>query len=411
MKLNGAYPRTPDAFGDMVERTLASLPDECARPTTARRVPPRRVLLIAALAAITLIGGMALAAAHMGLIDMLFYGRSPSPAAAESVENIGASDAQDGYSLSAEQYLIDGDKLHLSLDMGAPEGGYTLAFARITTASDECIVTSVPDEYALAALGGDFEAQRQFYAQVVFEHMPEKPFDVTVDAYFLEPELPVRLYSPTEEEALGLAAGTLDDALNKYIMVGSDGGTFYPTMRADFAKGDTRDYGGSPDDSIKLLADSGIARKAARLSVTFTVNPNASAGTLRALARPMSIDFTDYTFTIRRADFSAASAILLFEVHPKRAMDEITMSNDDPLYRWYEPRMADGTPLDVSVGGGYSTERDPYGNVYLDYEMRLGGISELPDEITLVPYRIDGSGTRVYFEDEAVKVPLADTSR
>ena len=32
MKLNGAYPRTPDAFGDMVERTLASLPDECARP-------------------------------------------------------------------------------------------------------------------------------------------------------------------------------------------------------------------------------------------------------------------------------------------------------------------------------------------------------------------------------------------
>ena len=63
------------------------------------------------------------------------------------------------------------------------------------------------------------------------------------------------------------------------------------------------------------------------------------------------------------------------------------------------------------MGGGYSTERDTDGNVYLDYEMRLGGISELPDEITLVPYRIDGSGTRVYFEDEAVKVPLADTSR
>ena len=68
MKLNGAYPRTPDAFGDMVERTLASLPDESARQTTARRVPRRRVLLIAALAALTLIGGMALAAAHMGLL-------------------------------------------------------------------------------------------------------------------------------------------------------------------------------------------------------------------------------------------------------------------------------------------------------------------------------------------------------
>ena len=410
MKLNGAYPRTPDAFADMVERTLSSLPDEGARPTSARRMPCRRILLIAALTAIMLIGGMALAAAHMGLIDMLFYGRAPSPAAIESVESIGATDTQAGYSLSAQQYLIDGDKLHLSLEMSAPEVNYTLAFASVTTSMGDCIVTSVPDEYALAALGGDFGAQRQFYTQVMFESMPEEPFKVTVDAYFLEPELPVRLYSPTEEEALGLTDGTLDEDLNKYLMVCSGNGTFFPTMRADFAEGDTRNYGVSPNDSIKLLADSGIAHRAARLSVTFTVDPNASAGTLRALDRPMSVDFTDYTFTIRRADFSAASAILLFEVHPKRAMAEITMYNDDPLYRWYEPRMADGTPLDASVGGGYSSERDSGGNVYLDYEMRLSGISKLPDEIVLVPYRIENNA-RVYFEDEAVNVPLADVSK
>ena len=203
MKLNGAYPRTPDAFGDMVERTLASLPDECARPTTARRVLPRRVLLIATLAAITLIGGIALAAAHMGLIDMLFYGRSPSPAAAESVENIGASYAQDGYSLSAEQYLIDGDKLHLSLDIGAPDGAYTLAFTNISASVDGCITASAPDEYALAALGGDFGAHRQFYGQLVFDALPDAPFDVTVDAYFLKPALPVRAYSPAAEDSHG----------------------------------------------------------------------------------------------------------------------------------------------------------------------------------------------------------------
>ena len=42
--------------------------------------------------------------------------------------------------------------------------------------------------------------------------------------------------------------------------------------------------------------------------------------------------------------------------------------------------------------------------------MRLGGISELPDEIVLVPYRIENNA-RVYFEDEAVKIPLNDTSK
>ena len=406
MKLNGAYPRTPDAFGDMVERTLASLPDECARPTTARRVPPRRVLLIAALAAITLIGGIALAAAHMGLIDMLFYGRSPSPAAAESVENIGASDAQDGYSLSAEQYLIDGDKLHLSLDMGAPDGAYTLAFTNISASVDGCITASAPDEYALAALGGDFGAQRQFYGQLVFDTLPDAPFDVTVDAYFLKPALPVRAYSPAAEDSFLLSDGSMPAYMNDSIYVSDSSGTFFPTMRADL-HGCGGDYYGDP---ASLLSRMGIADEVMHLRVKFTVDPNASAGTLRALARHMSIDFTDYTFTIRRADFSAASAILLFEVHPKRAMDEITMTNDDPLYRWYEPRMADGMPLDVSVGGGYSSERDSDGNVYLDYEMRLGGISDLPDEIVLVPYRIENNA-RVYFEDEAVKIPLNDTSK
>ena len=407
MKLNGAYPRTPDAFGDMVERTLASLPDECARPTTARRVPPRRVLLIAALAAITLIGGMALAAAHMGLIDMLFYGRSPSPAAVESVESVDMKDAQAGYSLDAEQYLIDGDKLHLSLGMGAPDGAYTLAFTNISSSVDGCITASAPDEYALAALGGDFGAQRQFYGQLVFDTLPDAPFDVTVDAYFLKPALPVRAYSPAAEDSFLLSDGSMPAYMNDSIYVSDSSGTFFPTMRADL-RGCGSDYYGDP---ASMLSRMGIADEVMHLRVKFTVDHNASAGTLMALAAPLSADFPEYTFTIRRADFSAASAILLFEVHPKRAMDEITMTNDDPLYRWYEPRMADGTPLDVSsVGGGYSSERDSDGNVYLDYEMRLGGISELPDEIVLVPYRIENNA-RVYFEDEAVKIPLNDTSK
>lgn len=79
MKLDGAYPRTPDAFCRMVDSTLDSLPIENPSSTSARHIPRGRALLIAALAALTLIGGIALAAAHMGLIDMLFYGKRLLP--------------------------------------------------------------------------------------------------------------------------------------------------------------------------------------------------------------------------------------------------------------------------------------------------------------------------------------------
>ena len=66
--------------------------------------------------------------------------------------------------------------------------------------------------------------------------------------------------------------------------------------------------------------------------------------------------------------------------------------------------------LDLTAQGAVISERDSDGNVYLDYEMRLGGINKLPDEIILVPYRIENN-MRVYFEDEAVKIPLNDTSK
>lgn len=296
------------------------------------------------------------------------------------------------------------------MDMGAPTDTYTLAFMNISTDAGHFILANAPDEYSIAALGGEFGSQRQFYAQLIFDAMPQEPFFVNVEAYYLEPLLPIKTYAIDDETEATLEDGVWPKAANDRIYVSQEGGgRFFPTMRADFNEADgVLDYSG--EGAVKLLESAGIARKSMRLSVSFCVDPYASAGVLRALGTPLSVDFSEYTFTIRRADFGVASAVLLFEVHPKRAMAELDMQNDDPLYRWYEPRMADGTPIGISSGGGYGTERDADGNVYLDYEMRLSGISELPDEITLVPYRSDGNDKRVYFEDEAVEVPLADPS-
>ena len=63
----------------------------------------------------------------------------------------------------------------------------------------------------------------------------------------------------------------------------------------------------------------------------------------------------------RSIDFTPASAYLHFEVHPRRPMAELTLTNDDPLYRWYECRYPDGTPIECVSGGGFSTMRDADG--------------------------------------------------
>ena len=68
-------------------------------------------------------------------------------------------------------------------------------------------------------------------------------------------------------------------------------------------------------------------------------------------------------------------------------------------------RYPDGTPIECISGGGFSTMRDE-GGVYLDYELRLTGISEVPDEVLLTPYRTLPDGTREYAEAETVRIAL-----
>ena len=399
MKLDDAYPRTPDSFRDMMVNTLDSLPQE----SKMHHAKPRRMLLIAAIVALMLCG-IALAAGRMGLLDMLFYGKTPSSAAVETVETVDTESAQSGYSVGVEQYLIDGERLYMSLTLSVPDSGYTIAFTDISVSSGDCIVSGVPDTSCMTTLGGDFGTQKQLSAQLIFDKMPKGTFDVTINVYFMQPKLPVRMCSYYDATADGVFPASDNDIL----YVDEESGNFIPDMREDYSnqiQGVNYDFGAQ--STAALLTRMGITYQPICVSVKFSVNPNASAGTLFSLDEPIEKAFSEYTFVMTRADFTAASALLEFEVHPTRDIAEMTMTNDDPLYRGYEVRLSNGTRLDEMSGGGYSTERDSNGKVYLDYEMHLSAMNVVPDEIILVPYRESEDGTRTYFESEAVTIPMS----
>ena len=405
MKIDDACPRTPDSFRSMVEDTLSILPaSECVQSSApARRHIPRKRLLLAAALAALMISSMALAT-HMGLLDMMFNGNEPSDAARQTVTDIDASSAEDGYSLEAFQYLLDGGKLHLYYDVGA--GSDALALIDITSTQPGFIGTGDHGRDKLIMLNGA-EQSMNMYSCLVYDDMPAEPFKVTIEAYIFDPLMPIEKLDPEDYVINGQDGNghpCSKDLLYSEPLSGGrrvmflDRQSAFAALPAPITAADT----------AARIEQLGMAKVRARLSIDFTIDPSRSAGALRSLDEPQEFAFDDYTLRVNRADFYSASSMICFTLHPNRPMPMMDMVNNDPLWRHYEARMADGTPFTCIAGGGFSTVEDADGNVYLDYELRLTGVNEAPDAIMLTPYITNPDGTHKYFEDETVTVRLTD---
>lgn len=405
MKIDDACPRTPDSFRSMVEDTLSSLPaSECVQSSApARRHIPRKRLLLAAALAALMISSMALAT-HLGLLDMVFNGEVPSKAAQQTVTDIGVSRAEGGYRLEACQYLLDGGKLHLYYDIGA--GSDALALIDITSTQPGFIGTGDHGRDKLIMLNGA-EQSMNMYSCLVYDDMPAEPFKVTIEAYIFDPLMPIAELDPEDYVINGQDGNghpRSKDLLYSEPLSGGrrviflDRQSAFAALPAPITAADT----------AARIEQLGMAKVRARLSIDFTIDPSRSAGALRSLDEPQEFAFDDYTLRVNRADFYSASSMICFTLHPNRPMPMMDMVNNDPLWRHYEARMADGTPFTCIAGGGFSTVEDADGNVYLDYELRLTGVNEAPDAIMLTPYITNPDGTHKYFEDETVTVRLTD---
>lgn len=405
MKIDDACPRTPDSFRSMVEDTLSSLPaSECVQSSApARRHIPRKRLLLAAALAALMISSMALAT-HMGLLDMMFNGKEPSDAVRQTVTDIDASSAEDGYSLEAFQYLLDGGKLHLYYDVGA--GRDALALIDITSTQPGFIGTGDHGRDKLIMLNGA-EQSMNMYSCLVYDDMPAEPFKVTIEAYIFDPLMPIAELDPEDYVINGQDGNghpRSKDLLYSEPLSGGrrviflDRQSAFAALPAPITAADT----------AARIEQLGMAKVRARLSIDFTIDPSRSAGALRSLDEPQEFAFDEYTLRVNRADFYSASSMICFTLHPNRPMPMMDMVNNDPLWRHYEARMADGTPFTCITGGGFSTVEDADGNVYIDYELRLTGVNEAPDAIMLTPYITNPDGTHKYFEDETVTVRLTD---
>lgn len=402
MNLKDAYPDTPERFDEFVGRTLDALP-----PRTRRM--PRARLLAVALMALLMLGGAALAARQLGLIDMLYGARTPSDAARSSVVTPDVTAQCDRGALALHQYLMDGLRLHIDYELTGDAEGTQLALIDIsaTDPSGAELAYGASNFDTARALGGEFDAAAQVYASLYFDSAPDAPFTLTLRAYLLTPALPIELHQPNQIEANGLPEPAAARQPGAAIVVDAAGAA----QLSDISGFDAACYGliaaetDPLDAAAQALVDIGAARDAVPLELSVEIDPAESTGALASLSEPVEYEFDEYTLRALSMDFTPASAYLHFEVHPKRPMAELTLTNDDPLYRWYECRYPDGTPIECISGGGFSTMRDA-GGVYLDYELRLTGISEIPDEVLLTPYRV-ADGAREYAEDETVRIALA----
>ncbi len=108
VKLSNVCPPMPEAFHHRVIKTIDRLEE--------REMPKRRklsVALAAALIGMLLLMGLAYAATHSGLLNSLFGNRTPSEAA-QALLQTGERAERNGVTLAVDEYLLDGNMLHLT---------------------------------------------------------------------------------------------------------------------------------------------------------------------------------------------------------------------------------------------------------------------------------------------------------
>lgn len=125
----------PPMTEDFHNRLMTTLEEVTEMKRTSRRIG----LLVAALILILALSGIAFAAVRSGLMDALFYGRTPSPEAERLIAKTATSDTEAGITASIDEYIHDGNTLTVSWS--------------VESALDEPVL--IRDDIQLTARAGD----------------------------------------------------------------------------------------------------------------------------------------------------------------------------------------------------------------------------------------------------------------
>lgn len=393
--LNDSFPPTTPGFHRRMEETLHNLKEAESMKKRKKMTIALAVALIGAMA----LAGLAYAASQTGLIDRLFRGAQPSQEAAKLVTPLNLSATEGGVTYTLEEYLFDETGLYVgwSLQTDSREPVIvTTAHIASTLGFENLNDNQMPESLDLwtgVVLDADEEDtvfsdryQATSWAGLV-NGLPAEPFDVTMTAFVIKPDMPM---IPSEEAESGGTYLLLDE--------------YNAAMTVSFASSFTREADGSSeykpldverysDESLedahvtskawldayeRALVGEGYASQVKRIDLTFTVAPDAANITHTEIQGDNRFVFDDFTVELTRVDFSPSSTHIdyIVTVHaPDGSYEDLYESK---YFKRFIELYVDGEHVQMEKMQGAEDESSFSG------EMWGPPLTEIPDSVTLI---------------------------
>lgn len=388
-QLRRAYPQTPASFDARMRQTLASLPAHSSRRWSA--------VLAAALAAVLMASGLAMAVTRSSLLDRIFRGGAPTPQAEQLVAQVGAAVEHQGVSLTIDEYLLDGADLYVNWTVRSErDEPLMLMFSDLRTELEAD--ASYDDNFAHWSIGAGvlLDAEHPTYSTVSRLHFEEQ---APVESFLAG--LTVSMLRPMVEIEDRMDDAAFEDEPRLMRLDTDEGVALWPASSFDpesgslsceelYAAGEPYSY----DGMLAALARTGYAEEVLRLPVQFKVAPRVDWMVHTRIVGQSTFEFDRFTLIVERADFTAAGAHIRCRMIPKGQPAASSLA----AKLWF-----DVLPNGQRVENAYMQSKSIEGNEVICRVEALA-CGEIPTFIRLIPY--DESDRQ--YPEYAVDLPLAN---
>ena len=394
-KLHKAYPPTPAVFDDRMRQTLNSLP--------ARHRPLRAVVAVA-LAATVMLGGLAFAVSQSALLQSIFRNTTPTPQAEELVVQLGTAVAQNGVTLTIDEYLLDGSNLYVRWTaVSDRKEPLMLLFSDLETPFEAETEYDDNPVHWLFGSGLLLDADHPTHSAVsrlrFDDACPKEAFDAGLTIALMKPT--ARILDRWESVSF---TDTPTLLLSDY---GQDGAVLSPASTL-IVEDDTFSHiscdelyetceNPSFEDMLTALERCGYARTDTLLPVRFTVTPAPEDMVHTRVAGQNTFSFDRFNIIVEDADFTAAGAHLKLRIIPSDSEDP-WLSRAAEL--WFEV-LPNGQLADNAF---IQDKWIDNGALICEIEVRAGG--SIPKYVRIIPTDENGRLQNQYaFEFRLTQTP------
>lgn len=407
IRLENAFPPMDEGFERSAENAFAQIRKE------QNVKHKRKFSAVMAVALAVMLAGTALAAGYIGSLRQQLESINAT-GAVQAVQDVNMSVRQDGCTVTVQEMLVEGANAYVTLKIATPDDQPMLV--AVWEDQDDMVQTNltVLDDAMMLVGGGYGNTCTMQLETMMGDAMPDGPLNIEVALAKPLVEI-VPVTDGLEWDALMQEETPAPE--DKLMVADIDG---YGMDSCALILPWQQDYGSGVTNWITSILDNmqqaGVVEEAVRITVPVELTDGTTNECMRTQVKQNRFEFDGYQVVVDRVLVGEVDSQIGFRIIPDREMQEMTMDNDDPLWRGYE--LFDGeTGVQYHASSNGGTVTDENGKICYEVEMNISAMGAHSDTLRIVPFvfepsedgewmTIDGPATIALCEDEAFVIEL-----